>query len=81
MGKGNKSFMGFDLKVVLMVSVALNVVLISRVLYKEDDEREIGGGVCLESGEAQVSRRRTGFDGDSSGTDVVDGGAVIDLDQ
>ncbi|KAL1810350.1 hypothetical protein ACET3Z_027340 [Daucus carota] len=79
MGKGNKSFTGFDLKVVLMVSVALNVVLISRVLYKEEDEREIGGGVCLES-EAQVSRRRTGFDGDSSGMDVLDGGAVIDLD-
>ena len=80
MGKGNKSLMGFDLKVVLMVSVALNVVLISRVLYREEDEREMGGGVCLES-EAQVSRRRKGFDGAGSGTDVVDGGGIIDLDQ
>lgn len=94
MGKGNKSLMGFDLKVFLMLSVALNVVLISKVVYQEDEENKISM-VCLDTQsrssygstreDAHVSRTRTPFDTTTSSTDVLNGGdggsgVIIDLD-
>lgn len=89
MGKGNKSLMGFDLKVFLLLSMALNVVLISKVLYQEDEDQENKiSTVCLDTqssryGDAHVSRSRTPFHTTTSTTDVVSGGdgVIIDLDQ
>lgn len=87
--------MGFDLKVLLMFSVALNVVLISKVVYQEDEDQETKiSMVCLDTErssyvsrrDAHVSRSRTPFDTTTSGTDVLNGGdgasgVIIDLDQ
>lgn len=95
MGKANQSLLGFDLKVFLVLSVAFNVVLISKVLYHEEDSNQENkiSMICLDTegsrhGDPHISRRRTLSYTTTSDTDVqntVDSnggdGVIIDLDQ
>lgn len=95
MGKGNQSLLGFDFKVFLMLSVALNVGLISKVLYQgEDGDQENNiSMICLDTeggrnGDADVNRRRILSYTTTSNSDVHNAGdssggddVIIDLDQ
>ncbi|KAL8118380.1 L-tryptophan--pyruvate aminotransferase 1-like [Apium graveolens] len=91
MGKGHQSLLGFDFKIFFVLSVALNVGLISKVLYQgeEGNQENKISMICLDTkgsrhGDAHISMRRTlaytttsnNVTEDSSGGDDI----VIDLD-
>ncbi|WOG89189.1 hypothetical protein DCAR_0208425 [Daucus carota subsp. sativus] len=50
MGKGNKSLVGYDWKVFLVLAVSLNIVLISKVVYQRDGGQENKiGMLCVDA--------------------------------
>ena len=97
MGKGNKSLVGYDWKVFLVLAVSLNIVLISKVVYQKDGGQENKiGMLCVdaESGKygdvhvetpspTTISSNDVHNDvGDvGDGADHSDAHVIIDLDQ